>query len=181
MNGAKSILKGSVPLLLFIMLMQAGGLWIGIKSLQALRIVQQEIRAELNPHNAVKFSLSKKQFEKYALDEGKELCIEGNMFDVISIEFKDDSVQVSALEDQIEARLIALLIRASTSTENKPSSDAYMMALMHLQFVQPSIAGFELMAIFPRNNSVFNGAMSSWNSYLMRDLEQPPENKSNIV
>lgn len=181
MNGAKSILKGSLPLLLFIMLMQAGGLWIGIKSLQALRIVQQEIRAELNPHNAVKFTLSKKQFEKYALDEGKELCIEGNMFDVISIELKDDSVQVSALEDQIEARLIALLILTSKSTEKKPSSDAYMMALMHLQFIQPSVAGFELVAILPRNNSVFIGAMISWNSYLLRDLEQPPENKSNIV
>jgi len=181
MNGAKSILKGSMPLLLFIILMQAGGLWIGIKLLQALRIVQQEIRAKSNPENAVSFTISKAQFQACAMDDGKELKRDGNMFDVISIEFKADSVLVSALEDQIEARLIALLNHTSTSTDKNASSDAYMMALMHLQFIPPANVAFEFMCIPPRDTSEFIGVTIPWDSDVLRDLEQPPESKRNIV
>ena len=41
----------TIPLfgLLALMVLQTGGLWMGIKSLQVMRVLQQEIRVKSNP------------------------------------------------------------------------------------------------------------------------------------
>ena len=173
-------LKFLLPLLL-LLLLQSGGLWLGIKSLQIIHVVQHEIRTKSNHANAVKFTLSTADFGKYSLDNDKELNIEGRMFDVISIETKGNSVIVTALEDAFEERLMALLINTSKSSGNKDSGDAYLLALMHLQFILTADKKFEFLYLIPKNNSTFSDVKISWNANWRHDIEQPPENKRNII
>jgi len=172
----------NLPLLglLALVFLQTGGLWMGIKSLQALRVWQQEIRIQSNPSNTIHFILSRNEFDLYSIDDGKELKINGNMFDVVSIEIKDDSVLVTALEDYFEARLIAVLIETAHSKAKNPSKDAFLLALMHLQFLSPEENEIHFNADIPKINSDFRDINKHWNSTWHADLEQPPENKRNI-
>jgi len=180
MKAYRLHLKFLLPLLL-LLLLQSGGLWLGIKSLQIIHVVQQEIRTKSNPTNVVRFILSHKDYEHYAIDKGKELNIEGRLFDVVSTKMKCDSVEVTALEDAFEKRLIALLINTSKSSSNKDSGDAYLLALMHLQFILTADKKFEFLYLIPKNNSTFSDVKISWNANWRHDIEQPPENKRNII
>jgi hypothetical protein len=180
MKAYRLHLKFLLPLLL-LLLLQSGGLWLGIKSLQLLHVVQQEIRTKSNPANTVALTLSKSDFEKYALDNNNELNIEGQMFDVISVETTCDSVSIIALKDAFEERLMALLISTSKSTDQKGSADAFLLALMHLQFISPSASKFEFISRIPKNKSTFSDVKILWDSKWELVLEQPPENKRNLM
>jgi hypothetical protein len=170
----------TIPLfgLLALMVLQTGGLWMGIKSLQVLRVLQQEIRVKSNPSNAVQFTLSKKEFESYSIDDGNELKIKGNMFDVVSIDSKEDSVIISAIEDHFEAHLIAILIQSAESNDKNPPRDAYLLALMHLQFIPPVDSTLELWQnVSLEQNGLIEFKEACHSAFLQRP-EQPPENKS---
>ena len=180
MKAYRLHLKFLLPLLL-LLLLQSGGLWLGIKSLQIIHVVQQEIRTKSNPTNVVRFTLSHKDYEHYAIDKGKELNIEGRLFDVVSTKMKCDSVEVTALEDAFEKRLIALLINTSKSSSNKDSGDAYLLALMHLQFILPMKKEFKFISLIQKKNSAFREVIMAWKSNWQLDLEQPPDNKRNIL
>lgn len=158
--------------------LQTGGLWMGIKSLQALRVLQQEIRIQANPSNVVQFSLSQSEFDFYSIDDGNELKINGDMFDVVSIEIENDSVLVTALEDYFEARLIAVLIETAHSNEKNPSKDAYLLTLMHLQFIPPINSSFELEPSVTGNNCRFKDLKQTIYSAFLQRPAQPPETKS---
>jgi hypothetical protein len=164
--------------LLSLVFLQTGGLWMGIKSLQALRLVQQEYRIQSNPSNAIQFGLSREAFDLYSIEGGKELEINGKMFDVVSIEFNDDSVRVLVLEDHFESRLIAVLIKTAHSNSKNPSQDAYLLALMHLQFIPPMDSSFELEPSVTSNNCRFKDLKQTIYSAFLQRPAQPPENKS---
>ena len=162
---------------LFVLFLQTGGLWMGIKSLQLMRIVQQEFRAKSNPSNAETFILSKENFHAYSLDGGKELEIGGLMFDVISIADEGDSVRVSALEDRFEARLITLLIHSSRSNPSNDKGDAYLFALMHLNFFLPEESCIRAFNFIHESDCHSEYIHPNWESCTVESTEQPPESK----
>lgn len=173
----KRMPKIAPVVLLLVLLLQAGGLWIGIKSLQAFRIVQQEIRITSNPDNAVSFTISKARFEACALDDGKELSLDGNMFDVISIADHGDSLHVTALEDRFEARLIAWLMHSSRTNEKNAQGDAYLFALMHLNFVLADEYGVRVHKFNSEPACHAEFIQPFWDDCTLGCAEHPPESK----
>lgn len=169
--------KMAPVILLLVLLLQAGGLWMGIKSLQVIRIVQQEFRAKSNLSNALTFTLSKKNFHAYSIDGGKELEIGGIMFDVISIADEGDSVRVSALEDRFEARLITLLIQSSRTNPSNDKGDAYLFALMHLNFLLPEVNCIRAYNSIHESDCRSEYLHPNWESCTVESTEQPPESK----
>ena len=169
--------KMAPVILLLVLLLQAGGLWMGIKSLQVIRIVQQEFRAKSNLSNALTFTLSKENFHAYSIDGGKELEIGGIMFDVISIADEGDSVRVSALEDRFEARLITLLIQSSRTNPSNDKGDAYLFALMHLNFLLPEVNCIRAYNSIHESDCRLEYFHPNWESCTVESTEQPPESK----
>lgn len=169
--------KMAPVILLLVLLLQAGGLWMGIKSLQVIRIVQQEFRAKSNLSNALTFTLSKENFHAYSIDGGKELEIGGIMFDVISIADEGDSVRVSALEDRFEARLITLLIQSSRTNPSNDKGDTYLFALMHLNFLLPEVNCIRAYISIHESDCHSEYLHPNWESCTVESTEQPPESK----
>lgn len=162
---------------LFVVLLQTGGLWMGIKLLQVVHVVQQEFRSKSNPSNAATFILSKENFHAYSLDGGEELEIGGNMFDVISIADEGDSVRVVALEDRFEARLLTLLMQSQRSNPLKNKGDVYLFALMHLNFVLPEESSIRVINFVSETDSDAEFRYPFWDECTLGSAEQPPESK----
>jgi hypothetical protein len=163
--------------MLLVLLLQVGGLWMGIKSLQAFRIVQQELRTQSNPDNAVSFTISKARFEACALDDGKELSLDGSMFDVISVTEQGDSVHITALEDHLEARLIAWLMHSSQPNDKNAQGDAYLFALMHLNFVLADQNSIRVHTFISEPACNVDFIHPYWDDCALGCAEQPPESK----
>lgn len=167
--------KAQLWILLIVLLMQSGGLWLGIKTLQTLHIAQQELRIHASPIDAVALFISKAEFEAYSIEDGKELCIRGRMFDVISIRASNDSVYVKVLEDRFEAKLIAMLTQGNATSESLPQSDAFLLALMHLHFIAPAENALPFIREFHLHSKLPHFSQLNWKAPKLKNIKQPPE------
>ena len=176
----KRVQKSASFALLALILLQAGGLWMSIKSTQVLHVAQQEIRAKSNPAYTKHFTLSKAVFEAGAIDGGKELMLNGKMFDVVELKDEVDSVRVSAFEDCFETRLIALLMQTSQSKDKNNQGEAFLFALMHLNFIAPTTKEFELNQIIYATSVQVAFVHPIWQSGGIGVAKQPPENEGEV-
>jgi hypothetical protein len=176
----KRALKSASFALLALILLQAGGLWMSIKTTQVLHVAQQEIRAKSNPASTKHFTISKAVFEAGAIDGENELMLDGKMFDVIALRDKVDSVQVSAFEDCFETRLIALLLQTSQSKDKNIQGEAFLFALMHLNFIAPTTKEFELNQIIYAASVPVAFVHPIWQSGSIGVAKQPPEYEGEV-
>ncbi len=120
--------------------------------------------------------LSKAEFEKIVwLKQHKEFRLDGRLYDVESIEMKNNEVAIHVEEDTQELKLILEFITQFTSeTENKNNSSPIKILLQHFMQEFTFNATFEIPLTI-LSSVIFFEKEFSYVSFILNGQSPPPD------
>jgi hypothetical protein len=142
----KKTKKAFYIILLLLLMMQSGGLFVALKLQQYATKARMLHKLSLSETKTEHLRLLRSDYFKSITDK-KEILFAGNLFDIKSIDFTSDSVDLIVIRDEVEGNIldkIKVLFDDQNHTSKKTPRE--LIQLMTLDYLQCSF--HEFTAIF---------------------------------